>query len=82
MRKPSFGAPLALGGNAPVPVYPFTALGIRLEWSVGDDKDLKLTLRSGVFDGNSAAPTLDPVAVGSPAAPASPAHNKYGVDFH
>ena len=78
----SFGAPLALGGNAPVPVYPFTALGIRLELSIGDDKDLKLTLRSGVFDGNSAAPTLDPVAVGSPTAPASPAYNKYGVDFH
>jgi hypothetical protein len=54
----SFGAPLALGGNAPVPVYPFTALGVRLELSVGDDKDLKLTLRSAVFDGNSAAPTV------------------------
>jgi hypothetical protein len=78
----SFGAPLALGGNAPVPVYPFTALGIRLELSVGDDKDLKLTLRSGVFDGNSAAPTLDHIAVGAPAAPASLAYNKYGVDFH
>jgi porin len=75
----SFGAPLALGGNAPVPVYPFTALGVRLELSVGDDKDVKLTLRSGVFDGNSAAPTLGPLSVG---APASLAYNKYGVDFH
>jgi porin len=75
----SFGAPLALAGNAPIPVYPFTALGIRLEFSVGDDKDLKLTLRSGVFDGNSAAPTLGPISVG---APASPAYNKHGVDFH
>lgn len=75
----SFGAPLALAGNAPIPVYPFTALGIRLEFSIGDDKDLKLTFRSGVFDGNSAAPTLGPISVG---APASPAYNKHGVDFH
>jgi porin len=52
----SFGAPLALGGTAPVPVYPFSALGVRLESSVGDDKRLKLTFRSGIYDGNSAAP--------------------------
>jgi len=75
----SFGAPLALGGTAPVPVYPFSALGVRLESSVGDDKRLKLTFRSGIYDGNSAAPEFGASSVG---APASPAYNKYGIDFH
>ena len=75
----TFGAPLALGGTAPVPVYPFSALGVRLESSVGDDKRLKLTFRSGIYDGNSAAPEFGASSVG---APTSPAYNKYGIDFH
>lgn len=75
----SFGAPLALAGNAPVPVYPFTALAVRAAFSTGDERHLKVTFRSGAFDGNSDAPTLGPFAVG---APASHAYNKYGVDFH
>jgi porin len=75
----SFGAPLALAGNAPVPVYPFAALAVRLDFSVGDPRTLKVNFRTGVFDGNSAAPTLGPFAVG---APASHSYNRYGVDFH
>jgi porin len=75
----SFGAPLALAGNAPVPVYPFAALAVRLDFSIGDPSRLKVTFRTGVFDGNSAAPTLGPFAVG---APASHSYNRYGVDFH
>ena len=75
----SFGAPLGLAGNAPVPVYPFTALAIRAAFSAGDERYLKATFRSGAFDGNSAAPTLGPFAVG---APASPSYNQHGVDFH
>jgi hypothetical protein len=38
-----------------------------------------VNFRTGVFDGNSAAPTLGPFAVG---APASHSYNRYGVDFH
>jgi porin len=75
----SFGAPVALGGTAPVPVYPFSALGTRFDCSVGDDKDLRLTFRSGVFDGNSAAPKFGASSVG---APESFSYNKYGIDFH
>jgi porin len=75
----SFGTPLGLTGNAPIPVYPFTALGLRVDFSVGNQRSLKVNFRSGVFDGNSAAAKLGPFAVG---APASPAYNKYGVDFH
>ena len=75
----SFGASLAFGGNAPIPVYPFAALAVRLDFSVGDAKNLKVNFRTGVYDGNSAAPTLGPFAVG---APASISYNKYGVDFH
>jgi porin len=75
----SFGAPLALAGNAPVPVYPFAALALRLDFSIGDPGTLKVDFRTGVFDGNSAAPTLGPFAVG---APASHSYNRYGVDFH
>jgi porin len=75
----SFGAPLGLSGNAPIPTYPFTALGFRVDFSVGDERNLKVNFRSGVYDGNSAAPKFGPFAVG---APASPAYNKYGVDFH
>jgi porin len=75
----TFGAPLALGGTAPVPVYPFSALGVRLQSSVGDDKRLKLTFRSGIYDGNSAAPQFGASSVG---APASPSYDKYGIDFH
>lgn len=37
-----------------------------------------MNFRTGVFDGNSAAPTLGPFAVG---APASHSYNRYGVDF-
>jgi porin len=62
----SFGAPLALACNAPIPVYPFAALAVRLELSVGDPSTLKVTFRTGIFDGNSAAPTLGPFAVGAP----------------
>jgi porin len=75
----SFGAQLAFAGNAPVPVYPFAALAVRLDFSVGDPRTLKVYFRTGVFDGNSAAPTLGPFAVG---APASHSYNRYGVDFH
>jgi porin len=75
----TFGAPLALGGTAPVPLYPFSALGVRLESSVGDDKRLKLTFRAGIYDGNSAAPEFGASSVGAPAAPS---YNKYGIDFH
>jgi len=75
----SFGAPLGLAGNAPIPVYPFAALAVRLDFSVGDPSTFKATFRTGVFDGNSAAPTLGPFAVG---APASHSYNRYGVDFH
>jgi porin len=75
----TFGAPLALGGTAPVPVYPFSALGVRLESSVGDDRGLKLTFRSGIYDGNSAAPEFGASSLG---APTSPSYNKYGIDFH
>ena len=75
----SFGAPLGLAGNAPIPVYPFAALAVRLDFSVGDPSKFEVTFRTGVFDGNSAAPTLGPFAVG---APASHSYNKYGVDFH
>jgi porin len=75
----SFGAPLGLAGNAPIPVYPFAALAVRLDFSLGDPSTLKVTFRTGVFDGNSAAPTLGPFAVG---APASHSYNRHGVDFH
>ena len=75
----SFGAPLGLAGNAPIPVYPFAALAVRMDFSVGKPSTLKTTFRTGVFDGNSAAPTLGPFAVG---APASRSYNRYGVDFH
>lgn len=75
----TFGAALAFGGTAPVPVYPFSALGVRLKSSIGDDKRLKLTFRSGIYDGNSAAPEFGASSVG---APASPAYNKYGIGFH
>ena len=75
----SFGAPLGLSGNAPIPTYPFTALGFRVDFSAGNERNIKVNFRSGVYDGNSAAPKFGPFAVG---APASPAYNKYGVDFH
>jgi porin len=75
----SFGAPLTYRGNVPVPVYPFTALGVRLELSGGNDWNVKTTFRSVIFDGNSAAPTLGPVAVNTPS---SPSYNPHGVDFH
>jgi porin len=45
----SFGAPLGLAGNAPIPVYPFAALAVRLDFSVGDPSTLKVTFRTGVF---------------------------------
>ncbi|HEV3066114.1 MAG TPA: carbohydrate porin [Chthoniobacterales bacterium] len=75
----SFGAPLGFSGNAPIPTYPFTALGFRVDFSAGNERYLKVNFRSGVYDGNSAAPKFGPFAVG---APTSPAYNKYGVDFH
>jgi porin len=75
----SFGGPLAYGGNVPVPVYPFSALGARLDVAAGNDWNVKTTFRSGVFDGNSAVPTLGPFAVN---APSSPSYNRYGADFH
>jgi porin len=75
----SFGAQLVYGGNVPVPVYPFTALGARLDVAAGNDWNVKVTFRSAVFDGNSAAPTLGPFAVG---APSSFSYNPHGVDFH
>ena len=75
----SFGAQLAYGGNVPVPVYPFTALGARLDVAAGNDWNVKTTFRSAVLDGNSAAPTLGPFAVN---APSQPSYNPHGVDFH
>src|SRR5215469_12444012 len=75
----SFGAQLTYAGNVPIPVYPFTALGVRLELSGGNERNVKTTFRSVIFDGNSAAPTLGPVAVN---APSSPSYNPHGVDFH
>src|SRR6201987_3147544 len=75
----SFGAPLVYGGNVPVPVYPFTALGARLDVAAGKDWNVKGTFPSAVFYGNSAAPTLGPFTVG---APSSPSYNPHGVDFH
>src|SRR3984893_13961294 len=75
----SFGAPQGLAGNAPIPTYPFTALGFRVDFSAGDERNLKLNFQSGVYDGNSAAPKFGQFAVG---APVSPAYNKYGIDFH
>jgi porin len=75
----SFGAQLPFSANVPVPVYPFTALGTRLEVAAGNDWNVKATLRSAVFDGNSAAPTLGPFAVN---APSSPSYNPHGINFH
>ena len=75
----SFAADLAFGGSAPIPIYPFNALAVRLEVSIGDERYIKATLRSGVFDGNSATPKLGPFALD---APTEPSYNKYGVDFH
>lgn len=75
----SFGGQLAFAGNVPVPVYPFTALGARIDLTVGNDSNVKTTLRAAAFDGNSAAPTLGPFAVD---APSSPSYNPHGVDFH
>jgi carbohydrate-selective porin OprB len=37
----SFGAQLVYGGNVPVPVYPFTALGARLDVAAGNDWNVK-----------------------------------------
>jgi len=67
----SFGAQLTYEGNVPVPVYPFTALGVRLELSGGNAWNVKIktTFRSVIFDGNSAPPTLGPVAVNAPSSP-------------
>jgi porin len=48
----SFGAQLAFAGNVPVPVYPFTALGARVNVTVGNDWNVKTTFRLAVFDGN------------------------------
>jgi porin len=39
----SFGAPLGLAGNAPIPVYPFAALAVRLDFSVGDPSKFEVT---------------------------------------
>lgn len=75
----SFGAPLVYSGNVPVPVYPFTALGARIDVTAGNDWNVKATFRSVVFDGYSATPTLGPFAVG---APSSFSYNPHGVDFH
>jgi porin len=74
----SFGAQLPFSANVPVPVYPFTAVGARLDVAAGNDWNVKTTFRSAVFDGNSAAPTLGPFAVD---APSSPSYNPHGVDF-
>lgn len=49
----SFGAPLGLAGNAPIPVYPFAALALRLDVSVGDPSTFKVTFRdSGEWPGS------------------------------
>ena len=74
----SFGADLGFGGTVPIPIYPFNAPAARLQLSIGDERSLKATLRSAVFDGNSAAPKLG-FALD---APTEPSYNKYGVDPH
>ena len=75
----SFSADLAFGGSMPIPVYPFTALGTRVESSFCNERGLKATFRSGVFDGNSAAPDLRAFPQD---APTEPSYNRHGVDFH
>ena len=67
----SFAADLAFGGSAPIPIYPFNALAVRLEVSIGDERYVKATLRSGVFDGNSATPKLGPFALDAPTEPST-----------
>ncbi len=74
----SFGAPLAITGNFPVAVFPFTALGARLELSAGKSEDMKVSWRSAVFDGNSGPPKFEPSSIG---APSLSSFNKHGVDF-
>jgi len=49
-----------------------------LQLSIGDERSVKATFRSGVFDGNSATPKLG-FALD---APTEPSFNKYGVDPH
>jgi porin len=74
----SFAADLGFGGTVPIPIYPFNAPAARLQLSIGDERFVKATFRSGVFDGNSAAPKLG-FALD---APIEPSFNKYGVDPH
>ena len=74
----SFAADLGFGGTVPIPIYPFNAPAARLQLSIGDERSLKATFRSGVFDGNSAAPKLG-FALD---APTEPSFNKHGVDPH
>lgn len=74
----SFAADLGFGGTVPIPIYPFNAPAVRLQLSIGDERSVKATFRSGVFDGNSATPKLG-FALD---APTEPSFNKYGVDPH
>ncbi len=74
----SFGTPLAITGNFPVGVYPFTALGARLELSTGKPENMKVSWRSTVVDGNSGPPKFEPSSIG---APTSLSFNKHGVNF-
>lgn len=57
----SFGTPLGLTGNAPLPVYPFAALGFRVDFSAGNEKTLKVNFRSGVYDGKFSRGKARPV---------------------
>jgi porin len=74
----SFAADLGFGGTVPIPIYPFNAAAARLQLSIGDERSVQATLRSGVFDGNSATPKLG-FALD---APTEPSYNRYGVDPH
>jgi porin len=73
-----FGAPTAIAGNFPAPLYPFGALGARLQLQVGAPEKRAFIARFAAFDGNPAPGEMSGF---SPHAANATEHNHYGTHW-